>query len=295
MQFPEGPSARIWDVTRATEVLGGLQPLASNISSKRADFTVERYLTGEMKALRARFDRHVIGIQWTGDVKEVGGAYRSISAPNAISIFPAGLTLQEGVGRDVDFTHLTLYPAFLHRVACEMNVPDQFELIPQWGIHDQQIESLARGAEVEIQSGLKAGALFMESIATALGAHLLTRYSSRRVAAREPRRGLSPYALRRSKDFIEANLGQDFGLAELAANVEMSPYHFCRLFKQSTNLSPHQYVLRRRIDRAQWRLKEHRLSMVDIATELGFSDQSHFARIFRRLVGTTPKQYASQN
>jgi AraC family transcriptional regulator len=295
MQSLEPTSARIWDVTRATEVLGGLPPVASNIGSKRGDLTVERYQTGAMKTSRVRFDRHVIGIQWRGSVEEIGGAHRSISAPNSTSIFPLGLTLQEGLGRDVDFTHLTLCPAFLHHVAGEMDAPDQFELVPQWAIRDEHIESIARAVEVEVQSGLQAGALFMESMATALGAHLLARYSSRRVALREHRRGLSPYELRRSKDFIEANLGQDFGLAELAANVGMSPYYFCRLFKQSTNLSPHQFVLRKRIERAQLRLKEHRHSMVDIATELGFSDQSHFARIFRRLVGTTPKQYASQS
>jgi len=98
----------------------------------------------------------------------------------------------------------------------------------------------------------------------------------------------------RTEDFIEAHLGEDFGLAELAANVGMSRYHFCRLFKQSTNLSPHQFVIRRRVERAQQLLKDHRLTMAEIATNLGFSDQSHFARVFRRLVGTTPKRYASE-
>ena len=74
----------------------------------------------------------------------------------------------------------------------------------------------------------------------------------------------------------------------------MSPYYFCRLFKQSTSLSPHQFVIRERIEHARQMLKEHRLSMVEIATNLGFSDQSHFARVFRGLVGITPKNYASR-
>jgi AraC family transcriptional regulator len=295
MQLPEPTSATISNVTRASEVLGGIQPLASNLGPKRSDLTVERYRTDEIKTLPVRFDRHVIGVQWRGNVTEVTGARRSISAPNATSLFPVGLTLREGCGRDLDFTHLTLSPMFLRRVASEMKAPDQFELVPQWGIRDEQIESIARAVEVEISCGLQAGALFMESMATALGAHLLTRYSTRRVAVREHRRGLAPHQLRRSMDFIEANLGQDFSLAELAATAGMSPYYFCRLFKQSTNLSPHQFLLRRRIDQAQRRLKEHRHSVVAIATELGFSDQSHFARVFRRLVGTTPKHYACEN
>jgi AraC family transcriptional regulator len=91
---------------------------------------------------------------------------------------------------------------------------------------------------------------------------------------------MSPSRLRRTEDFIEAHLGEDFGLAELAANVRMSSYYFCRLFEQSTSLSPHEFVIRERIERAQQLLKEDRFTMVEIATKLGFSDQSHFARVF---------------
>ena len=210
MQLPEPTSAAIWNVTRASEVLGGVQPLASNLSPKRSDLTVERYRTDEMKTLPVRFDRHVIGVQWRGDVQEVTGARRSISAPNATSLFPVGVTLQEGLGRDLDFTHLTMSPAFLRRVAREMNVPEQFELMPQWAIRDEHIESIARAVEVEISCGLQAGALFMESMATALGAHLLTRYSSRRVAVREHRRGLAPHQTPPQHGFHRGQSGRGF-------------------------------------------------------------------------------------
>jgi AraC family transcriptional regulator len=146
--------------------------------------------------------------------------------------------------------------------------------------------------------GLELGAEHWEGQrrcqATALASHLLTRYSSQPVAMREYRGGMSTNQLRRTIDFIEANLGGNFGLAELAANVRISPFYFCRLFKQSTGLSPHQFVIRERIEHARQMLKEHRLTTVEIASNLGFSDQSHFARVFRGLVGTTPKHYASR-
>ena len=71
----------------------------------------------------------------------------------------------------------------------------------------------------------------------------------------------------------------------------MSKYHFCHLFKRSTGLSPHQYVKRVRVQRARQLLAEHRLSLVEIANELGFSDQSHFTRTFHTVVGVTPSQY----
>jgi AraC family transcriptional regulator len=297
MQLPQHPGDSILKISSATEVLDGLRPLISNADPKRNDLTAERYeVEGRVTTPRLGFEnQHLVAITWTGQVKELEGTFRSISTPHAISIFPLGLTLQAQLLSGVEFTNLSLKPAFFRRIACETDLPNRCELVPQWGIRDDQIEGLAHAAEIEIRSDGRAGNLFMESLATALAAHLLARYSSQRVALREYRGGMSPTQLRRTEDFIEAHLGEDFGLAELAANIRMSPYYFCRLFKQSTSLSPHQFVIRARIERAQQLLKEHRFTMVEIATQLGFSDQSHFAKVFRGLVGTTPMRYASDH
>jgi AraC family transcriptional regulator len=296
MQLPQQTSNDISKITGGSEALQDLKPLWSNGTSNPGDLTVERYKTGG-RALTPRIqfeDQHLVRIQWAGKLREAGTAFRSISALNAFSLFPAGVVLQEYAMSEVEFTQLSLKSAFIHRVAWEMDLQDRFELMPQWAIRDQPAESIAHAAEYEIQSDLGAGNLFMESLATALASHLLMRYSSQPVAMREYRGGMSTNQLRRTIDFIEANLGGNFGLAELAANVRISPYYFCRLFKQSTGLSPHQFVIRERIEHARQMLKEHRLTTVEIASNRGFSDQSHFARVFRGLVGTTPKHYASR-
>jgi AraC family transcriptional regulator len=296
MQSGQQSSESVWSISRASEALDGLRPLLSNAKSKDPDLAVERYIIGNsITTPPLRFkNQHLVGIQWTGEIKETGSAFRSISTPNATSIFPVGLALQERTMHAVDFTNLSLSPSFLQRVAREIDLSDRFELEPQWGIRDEQVESIAHSAEYEIQSELKAGRLFMESLATALAAHLLSRYSSRRVALREYRGGLSPHQLRQTRDYIEANLGEKLGLADLAVNVRISPYYFCRMFKQSMGVSPHQFVIRRRIEKGQQLLKEHRLTITEVASSLGFSDQSHFARVFLGLVGTTPRRYASQ-
>ena len=297
MKLPRHAPDGIWKITSAREVLCGIRPLLSNAEPKRSDLTLERYKTEtELRTPPVRFEnQHLVGISWTGLFKETGGSFRSISIPNTTSIFPLGLTLHEGIMSDVDVTNLSLNPLFLQQVAWKTDLQDRFELVPQWAIRDEEIESIAHAAECAIRSDLGAGNLFMESLATALAVHVLTRYSSRPVALREYRGAMSTYQLRRTRDFIQANLGEDFGLAELAANVRLSPYYFCRLFKRSTGLSPHQFVIRERIERAQQLLKEHRLTLVEIATNLDFNDQSHFTRVFRGLVGTTPKRYASQH
>jgi AraC family transcriptional regulator len=282
-------------ITSATEVLDGLRPLLSNAESGSGELKVERYKTGShLETTPAYFEnQHLVAIQWAGLIQENGPTHRSSTA-EAAAIFPAGLVLRGSSMFSAEFTNLSLTLSFLRRVAVEMDYHDRFELLPQWGARDDQIKSIAQAAECEVSSDLKAGNLFMDSLAIALAAHVLARYSSRQVQPRKYRGGLTIGQLRRTRDFIEANLGKDLGLAELAANVRMSPYYFCRLFKQSTSLSPHQFVIRERIERAQELLKEHRLTMVEIASNLGFSDQSHFARVFHKLVGTSPRRYTSQ-
>jgi AraC family transcriptional regulator len=101
------------------------------------------------------------------------------------------------------------------------------------------------------------------------------------------------HLLCRTIDFIREHLSEDVSLATLSADVGMSKFHFCHLFKASTGLSPHQFLNRERIQRARLLLAEHRLSLVEIANELGFSDQSHFTRTFHAVVGVTPAQYAA--
>ena len=75
----------------------------------------------------------------------------------------------------------------------------------------------------------------------------------------------------------------------------MSPHYFSRLFKQTTGISPHQYVISCPIERAKDLLKQGKLSIAEIAKEVGFVDQSHLHRYFKRLVGITPKAFFKQN
>lgn len=91
-------------------------------------------------------------------------------------------------------------------------------------------------------------------------------------------------------EYITEHLHQDVKLIELAAIAQMSPYHFLRLFKQSMGLTPHQYILQRRIEKAKCLLQHSKLSIAEVAANVGFCDQSHFTRYFKRIIGVTPKQ-----
>jgi transcriptional regulator of acetoin/glycerol metabolism len=105
------------------------------------------------------------------------------------------------------------------------------------------------------------------------------------------RGGLPPGAMRRVREHVETHLSESMDLAELAAIAGLSLYHFARAFKQSAGVTPHHYLMRRRIERAQAMLARSGLPLSQIALAAGFSDQSHLARHFRQMLGMTPGQF----
>ena len=201
-------------------------------------------------------------------------------------VHAGGVTL-----KSVQATSIYLKPAMVAHAVHESVNQSILEILPQLAITDKKIEYIALALVTEITSGFASGRIFSESMANALAVHMLANYATRPLGLREYRGGMPKYVLRRTIDYIDTNLGTNLGLAELARNAGMSPWYFCKTFKQSTSLSPHQYIMRERIERGKRLLAEGRLSIIEIAAELGFSDQSHFAAVFRRLTGMSPKRY----
>jgi AraC family transcriptional regulator len=96
-------------------------------------------------------------------------------------------------------------------------------------------------------------------------------------------------------DFIEVHISEKFSLRDLAAMAGDSPFHFARKFSRMTGLTPHQYVIGRRVERARQLLEQDELSIATIAVETGFSSQSHLTEVFRRSVGVTPGVYRADH
>jgi AraC family transcriptional regulator len=102
---------------------------------------------------------------------------------------------------------------------------------------------------------------------------------------------LSGSRFRRVAEYIQQNLDKDLSVAELAAVVYMSPYHFARLFKDRTGVPPHRFVVRQRIARARGVLVTPELSIAQVSRRVGFRTPSHFTTVFRRVLGVTPRAY----
>jgi AraC family transcriptional regulator len=105
---------------------------------------------------------------------------------------------------------------------------------------------------------------------------------------------LPGYRLKGVLDYIAASLDGNISLAQLSAIAGMSPHYFSELFRQSTGCTPHSYVLLQRIEHAKQRLRDPKCSVIDAGLEAGFENPSHFARVFRRLVGTTPSRFRAE-
>ena len=102
------------------------------------------------------------------------------------------------------------------------------------------------------------------------------------------RGGLTPWVVRKISNFIDANLDSAIRVDNLAALANLSRYHFSRAFRQSFDESPHAYIMRRRIERAQGLMLTSVVPLGQIAVECGLADQAHFTKLFRRLVGESP-------
>lgn len=186
-----------------------------------------------------------------------------------------------------------LEPTYLRRLAEETEClnPDKIELRPVLCDRDPNIKYIARSFLNEMQSEGLGGRLYSEALATQLGIHLLRNYCAFPLKLKQYEGGLSSRKLQAAIDYIQANLESKIGLDNLAKITKTSPYHFSRLFKRSTGLTPYQYVLQQRIELGKQLLRQEELPIAEIALICGFGNQSSFTTAFRKLVGITPKAY----
>jgi len=186
---------------------------------------------------------------------------------------------------------LNLEPGVFEWATPEHKTGRDVELVNHWGVEDRKVEYLLRALEADLEDGLPAGLLFGESLLCALAVHLERSYRVELLREAKVRNGLPKARLGRVLEFIESNLDREITLGALAETAGMSPHYFSVMFKHSTTFSPHQYVLRKRIELARRLLNDSRVTIFEASVRTGFSDQSHFTKIFRRIVGITPTAY----
>ncbi|HEX8896243.1 MAG TPA: AraC family transcriptional regulator [Terriglobales bacterium] len=168
----------------------------------------------------------------------------------------------------------------------------RLDAVDRFLFRDAELGNICRKLCREMNLRSMADRLYVETLAIEIASLLLREYSTTRTAEKRlPRGGLTHRDARRVTEYVEANLGRALTLRELADVAELSTHHFLRMFKRTVGLTPYQYVLERRVERAKELLHGQRTSLAEIGLCSGFSNQSHFTSAFHRVVGTTPAEF----
>ena len=231
--------------------------------------------------------------------KEAGAVRRVVAVqPGIASILPVGFDETETeIVSPLECLYIFLAPSVTAASSlADFDVdPLRAEVVRAPRVSDPLLKEIAAALhDIISRPPEPTDRLFIDSASSMLAAHLVSKYSSISRRAVPPSPSLSYQKLKRVLDLVECRFANEIGLDELAAEACLSPFHFSRLFQKATGLSPHRYVIERRVREAKSKLAEGRLSLVEIALESVFGSQGNFNRIFRKHTGPTPGQFGSE-
>lgn len=299
MATQSGRIEAIWG--GATAPLVPLTPELSSVDVRWQGFLLEEHASHPGSAIdipEHYSTKHLLHLNTGGpsstDWRVDGKNLSAIDQTGAFSLLPAGVPSLVRLKHKTGGIVLEIDPLQLQRTLAEAGAGDKIELKPVFAAPDRQIALLLTAMREDIASGAPAGKLYGESIGNAVATYLAQRYSGTAPKLLVYKGGLSRSQLNRVFEYIEEHLAEGVGLSDLAAAAELSVYHFARQFRQSTGMAPHQYVLQRKIERAKETLRDPRKSILEASARVGFDDQSHFTKTFRRLVGITPTEFRSR-
>jgi AraC family transcriptional regulator len=220
-------------------------------------------------------------------------SYEGLYGKGDLSIAPAATPSFARWDHDDRLLQIRIDAQFLAQVATEVLAlnTDRLEVIPTFHTQDPELEAIALMLRSELKPDHSSSNLYIESLTNVLAVHLIRQFTTTQSHLPIYKGGLPQRQLSQVLDYINDNLEQDIKLADLASLLGISPFHFSHLFKQSIEISPYQYLLQQRIERAKQLLKQTNHSIMDIALTCGFSSHSHLSKQFRQTTGITPKGY----
>ena len=229
--------------------------------------------------------------------RKLNGVYqRENQNCGSVIIVPAKVehwTAWKSTGKFILFS---FSPEILSRIAPETIDADKIELLPTFAKPepDRVVMGIAMGIKQQLENNPHGGSFYVEHLQNALFAHLLKNYCTVKHSLKNIGDGLPPYKLKQAINYINDNLDRQIKLNDIAELVDISQYYFCRLFNESTGVSPYKYVIQQRVAKAKNLIKNSRLTLADISYECGFSSQSQMTQHFRKCVGVTPKVYRNR-
>ncbi|HEV7903013.1 MAG TPA: AraC family transcriptional regulator [Pyrinomonadaceae bacterium] len=242
--------------------------------------------------------QHLVLVNLTKDSK---GEIRTSSGFNArapvsggVCVIPSGQPFAATLEGEAEFLAVYLDPSLVQRAAAEdahASPGGVVEVIEKSSVNDPLVAQIGQALLAELEADAPGGRLYAESLANVLAVHLLRHYTAAGGDMRRFVGGLSGQRLRRVLAFVADNYERDLSLDDLAGEAGMSTFHFAREFKRATGTTPHQHLIKFRVEHAKTLLAEGEMPLAEVGLRSGFSHQSHFTRLFRKLTGTTPQSY----
>ncbi|HTH73625.1 MAG TPA: AraC family transcriptional regulator [Trinickia sp.] len=241
----------------------------------------------------APIERHRIGVHMGKPVRAHcvcdgdGRRYTRIQAHGDADIIPAGVGGMWSDEDDCTVLRIWFEDAFARAIHEQLDLkPSEARIEPRLHVRDARLQHLAWALHAELEAEEASDSLYAESLCTAM----LVRMLSTAPALEGRRHTLAPKAAARLTDHIESSLDQPLTLVELASLLHISVPHFKVLFRETFGLPVHQYIVRRRVERAKALLQTGKVSAAQVALDVGFSHQSHMARWMNRLLGVGPSE-----
>jgi AraC family transcriptional regulator len=233
-----------------------------------------------------------VGGGCNGEIRTASGLHASARSATSVCVIPSGLPFTARLEGDSELLAIYLEPSLVLRAAEEARAARRtVEVVESCTPNDPVVRNVGMALLGEIESDAPGGRLYAESLANVLAIHLLRNYSASGAAHGGFTGGLSGRRLRRVLAFVADRYESDLSLAEMADVAGISEFHFAREFKRATGTTPHQYLIKFRVERAKSLLTESEMPLVEVSSRAGFSHQSHFTRLFHRLTGMTPQSY----
>jgi AraC family transcriptional regulator len=284
------------DPILAPVVLGPAELTRSSARLRWHGVLVEKHACspGERAADRP-LDRPVLVMlcspSWRGERKASDGKFVPVHKTlGALTVAPKGPVAVMRSTQASDILYCAFDEFVLSELRDDLEGPLPLPLDLRTGLYDDAVSEILNLLLAEIESGGESGALYAESLAQAL----MVRFLFLGQQTPPPWAKTSRLAQRKFfhlQDMIETRLEADLTLRELAAEVGYSRSQFLRVFHATTGMTPHQYILKRRIERARHLLKHTDINIADITYTCGFSSQAHLTLAFKREYGVTPAEY----
>jgi len=194
-----------------------------------------------------------------------------------------------------DMTHITISISDEALMAAADDAGNRIEVRLERELVDPRLRALATAVDAERTAGFPSGRPFLDSIEQAIARALVVGYAVRDYSIGVYRGGLSPAKLRKIEELVQEKMEEDLSLEEMARAVGLSAAHFSQVFRNTTGQTPHQCLLRYRVQRAKDMLRSAEGRVLDVAIACGFKTQQHFARVFRQMSGASPTEYRSES